>query len=142
MRITLVQAEIDLAIVNYINSQVNVKDGMTITVDLSATRGENGFTATIDIVHANSPRITRDMPKVTTATVAAAVVDLKAESADPAQPTPVTLVAEKQEPVAVVQETAPKVEATVAQVNPLVTPAAERPRSLFAGLQKPVNQPS
>ena len=53
MKIIIVQAEIEQAIRDYINSQLNVKDGHEIQIDLAATRGENGFTATIDIVAAS-----------------------------------------------------------------------------------------
>ena len=128
MQITLIQAEIEAAITNFVTSQVNIRAEMRIDVDLSATRGANGFTATIDIVHKNAPR------------------------KDGQKPIPVTLVPEeptKQEtvvteepadPSAVIAEpTAPKEETTAAvpTVNPLAVP--ERPRSLFAGLQKPTN---
>ena len=145
MRITLVQAEIDQAIVNYINSQVNVKDGMSITVDLSATRGENGFTATIDIVHANSPRITRDLP---TKVILATVAEPTKETVKPvelAAPTPLVAHPQTTTTPAMEEEKRTTQEQPVvatAQVNPLAAPVAERPRSLFAGLQKPTNQPS
>lgn len=146
MRITLVQAEIDQAIVNYINSQVNVKDGMSITVDLSATRGENGFTATIDIVHANSPRITRDVPAKT---IPVTVVEPTKETVKPvelATPTPLVAYPQTTTTTPTVEEekqtTQEQPVAAATQVNPLATPVAERPRSLFAGLQKPTNQPS
>jgi hypothetical protein len=50
MQITIVQAEIEQAIRNYIQDQINVKDGMRIDIALKATRGEEGTTAIIDIV--------------------------------------------------------------------------------------------
>jgi hypothetical protein len=50
MQITLVQTEIEDAIRNYVNSQLVVREGMRIDIDLSATRGPQGFTAMIDIV--------------------------------------------------------------------------------------------
>lgn len=50
MQITLVQSEIEQALKNYINEQVNVKEGMEITIAFKATRGEEGNTAVIDIV--------------------------------------------------------------------------------------------
>ncbi|AHC56579.1 hypothetical protein JJJA_0063 [Achromobacter phage JWDelta] len=49
MQITLVQSEIEQALKNYINEQVNVKEGMEIVIVLKATRGEEGTTAVIDI---------------------------------------------------------------------------------------------
>lgn len=49
MQITIVQAEIEQAIRDYVSSQLKVADGMEMTIDLSATRGAEGFKATIDI---------------------------------------------------------------------------------------------
>lgn len=50
MQITLNQAEIEQAIKNYVNDQVNIREGHDIAIDLKAGRGPEGFTATIDIV--------------------------------------------------------------------------------------------
>lgn len=49
MQITLVQSEIEQALKNFINEQVNVKEGMEINITLKATRGDEGTTAIIDI---------------------------------------------------------------------------------------------
>lgn len=49
MQITIIQAEIEQAIRNYVGSQLKVADGMEMTIELSATRGAEGFKATIDI---------------------------------------------------------------------------------------------
>lgn len=129
MQITLVQAEIEAAIINFVTSQVNVKPEMRIDVDLTATRGANGFTATIDIVNKSTPR--KDGQKATPVTVVAE------------EPTKEVAVVVKIEEVAeTVQEAAPTPPValeTPVQVNPLAPVAAERPRSLFAGLQKPTN---
>lgn len=54
MLITLNQAEIESAIHNLVNEQVNIKDGHEITIELRAGRGPEGFTATIDIVPVQS----------------------------------------------------------------------------------------
>ena len=54
MQITLNQAEIEKAIQNYVNEQVNIRDGQEVSIDLRAGRGPEGFTATIDIVPAGS----------------------------------------------------------------------------------------
>lgn len=53
MQITLNQAEIETALRRYVNDQVNVKDGNEIVIDLKAGRGDNGFSAIIDIVPAS-----------------------------------------------------------------------------------------
>jgi hypothetical protein len=54
LQIIIVQAEIEQAIRNHILSQINVKDNHDILIDLSATRGADGFKATIDIVPSNT----------------------------------------------------------------------------------------
>ena len=50
MQIILVQAEIEIAIRKYVNSKVKVNEGQDIRIDLSASRGPEGFRATIDII--------------------------------------------------------------------------------------------
>ena len=136
MQITLVQAEIEAAITNFVTSQVNIRAEMRIDVDLSATRGANGFTATIDIVHKNSPRKDGQKPIALSLVpdeptkqdhVLAVLAEKPAEQITAAPATPVAEApAAKAEPVV-----------ETPAVNPLAVP--ERPRSLFAGLQKPTN---
>ena len=128
MQITLIQSEIEAAITNFVTSQVNVRPEMRIDVDLTATRGANGFTATIDIVHKSTPR--KDGQKAIPVTV---VVE---------EPTKETVIVKVEEVAETVQEAAPTPPValeTPVQVNPLAPVATERPRSLFAGLQKPTN---
>lgn len=55
MQIIIVQSEIETAIRNHILAQINVREGMQINIDLSATRGADGFRATIDIVPNGTP---------------------------------------------------------------------------------------
>ena len=51
MQIILNQAEISLAIQEYIFQRVEVNNGISISVDLKSTRGENGgVVATVDLV--------------------------------------------------------------------------------------------
>ena len=57
MQITIVQAEIEQAITDFIHRQINVRDGMLIQIDLKATRGDHGFQAVIDIVDPNSTTV-------------------------------------------------------------------------------------
>lgn len=52
MQIILDQNEIETAIRALVNEQVSVKDGHEITIDLKAGRGENGFSALIEIAPA------------------------------------------------------------------------------------------
>lgn len=49
MQITLNQDEILTAIETYVRSQINIADNQEIAIDLKAGRGENGYTATLDI---------------------------------------------------------------------------------------------
>jgi len=49
MRITIVESEIHDAIKAHILSQISVKEGSQITIDLRATRGAEGFMADIEI---------------------------------------------------------------------------------------------
>lgn len=53
MQITLNQEEIELALDAFVRSRINVADSQTIVFDLKAGRGDNGMTATLDIVPAD-----------------------------------------------------------------------------------------
>lgn len=55
MRIVLNEKDISTAIEGYILENVTVPDDMRIDIDLKATRGEQGYTAEIDLVHMTSP---------------------------------------------------------------------------------------
>lgn len=50
MQITLNEAEILTALENYVRKQITISEGQTIAIDLKAGRGENGFSATLDII--------------------------------------------------------------------------------------------
>jgi hypothetical protein len=49
MKITINQVEIEAAITAYIMSQVSIRPGQRISIDLKATRGSEGYSAEIDI---------------------------------------------------------------------------------------------
>jgi hypothetical protein len=49
MQVILSQDEIISALEQYVRNQISIKDGQTILIDLKAGRGENGFTANLDI---------------------------------------------------------------------------------------------
>ena len=55
MQIIIVQSEIETAIRDYVMSVVDIKEGMRIDIDLTATRGADGFKASIDIVPEDHP---------------------------------------------------------------------------------------
>lgn len=52
MQITLNQDEILEAVKSYVRGQINIAANQDILIELRATRGETGFTATLDIVPA------------------------------------------------------------------------------------------
>ncbi|MFP3645218.1 hypothetical protein [Paraburkholderia sp. SIMBA_054] len=164
MQIIIVQAEIEAAIRNFINSQLNVKDGHRIDIQLSATRGEDGFKATIDIVAndavpaaptpAPSPAPIKESKSETAVTASHASV-----KAPPPPITNITPVTKKDlelqpEPDLTAGEagnasagSATDAGATDAAPSSSEPVVAEQPadgevkptRSLFAGLKKPVN---
>ena len=72
MQIVLIQAEIEKAIRNYVNSIVKVAEGVDIVIDLKSTRGDTGFTANIDLVETGVERAAAPAPTPTPAPKAAA----------------------------------------------------------------------
>lgn len=63
MQITLSQDEIEHAIIGYVRRQITIAEDQKIEVDLKAGRGENGFTATLDI---RPMDLVRQTPVITT----------------------------------------------------------------------------
>lgn len=49
MKLILSQAELELAVRNYVNGMIQLQDGTDIAIEFKAGRGENGITAEIDI---------------------------------------------------------------------------------------------
>lgn len=85
MQIILIQAEIEVAIRNYVNSKVKIAAGQDIRIDLSASRGPEGFRANIDIVDAEVP-VEAYSPRAAT-TAAPKIAAVEADEPTPA-PTP------------------------------------------------------
>ena len=75
MQITLNQDEIMEALKNYAFTIINVAPGNDINIDLKAGRGENGYTATLDIVPKRSTSISDLISKSTTAPVKEVAVE-------------------------------------------------------------------
>jgi hypothetical protein len=157
MQIIIVQSEIEQAIRNHINSLLNVKDGNRIEITLSATRGEDGFKATIDIVAADEPApagAKSDTKAETAVTASRTSVQVSPPSLTtitqvtkkdldlPSDPAPAVLA-----DVTDVEDTSkgaePPADAAPSSSEPVQAEAAGevKPagRSLFAGLKKPVN---
>ena len=84
MQIILIQAEIEVAIRNYVNSKVKIAADQDIRIDLSASRGPEGFRANIDIVDALVP-VEAYNPRATATAAPTAAVEV--DEAAPA-PTP------------------------------------------------------
>ena len=82
MQIVLIQAEIEKAIRNYVNSIVKVAEGVDIVIDLKSTRGDTGFTANIDLVESGVERTTAPAPTPTPALKAAAAKAITESSDD------------------------------------------------------------
>lgn len=122
MKIIIHQAEIEQAITDYINSQVNVRPGQKIAIDLAATRGSAGFTAEISISRPEEPiRITDNMQ--------AEAVELPVETIEATQETPVEVGTVEE---AVAELNTPEKEEVGAEEEVTETPR----KSLFAGLAR------
>lgn len=113
MQITLTQAEIEQAIRNFITEQVNIREGHTLSIDLRAGRGPEGYTATIDILgpapEGTAPRTKAPEPA----------------QAEPETPDTATAAVEEEQPGNQEEEAA--------------TESAEAPKSIFKNLNRPRN---
>ena len=156
MQITLNQEEIEIALKNYVNEQVNIREGHEINIDLKAGRGENGFSATIDIVPAGVTKPAQPVQKTlpplpgnpNSKPVATAEPKAPGDSFPGSQPAPQAAQEAVSEapvtpaPEPAVEETKPAETQPVSQETASTAEAAptEPKRSLFAGLRKPRNE--
>ena len=138
MQIILIQAEIEVAIRNYVNSKVKIAAGQDIRIDLSASRGPEGFRANIDIVDAEVPVEAYSPRAATTAAPKTAAVEVE----EPA--TPSTEKVAVDEPSAQEQEVAQEQGQEVSNVEEPAeastaepTPAVRKP--LFGKSLAPLN---
>ena len=156
MQITLNQTEIETALRRYVNDQVNIREGHEIVIDLKAGRGENGFSATIDIVPADAmPKAPEPTPAATstkplgiqekvrsklqpaTPTVSEeAAPETAEEAADEAATETATDASPEPETATTSQDSGDTNEPEGADEE---APPTEKPKSLFAKLQKPRN---
>lgn len=164
MQIILVQSEIEQAITQYIADKMTIAEGVDISIDLKATRGSEGFQATVDLTTA--PVAVPEPVMAAVPAPTAPMVRRPRVITRPAQPpaepeaqeTPVgqsqtAPVAEKQSaaPATIEPEDSPETgsdpvsapEPQSEETKPVETespPAAAAPRkSLFAGMNRPVN---
>lgn len=123
MQIILVQAEIETAIRKYVNSKVKVNEGQDIRIDLSASRGPEGFRATIDIIDddltpAAAPKAAAAKANTESSDELAAAAKAKAAEAeakkksDPAATAEQAALKKEQEPAQVHEATAATKQAT------------------------------
>lgn len=86
MQITLNEEEIKDAIVAYVRQQIAITDTQRIEVDLKAGRGDNGYSATLDIRPAQAPSTAGTKSTKVVTTTRNTSPDIAPE-AEPAQPT-------------------------------------------------------
>jgi hypothetical protein len=141
MRITINQDEIEEAIASHIMSQITINENMKIDIDLSATRGPQGFTATIDIVRRDEEDAgDASKPLDISGKISAAKAEPETKKA-PAKKAPAKAKAEAEPEVEAETETEePETDTPEEDIqSPEPQEAGEKPASIFAGLKKPTN---
>lgn len=144
MQITLVQTEVEQALRDYVANRLTLAEGTTFSIELAATRGEKGITATIELI---------EPPKAGQVAAVAVKTTVKA-------PAPAPSVTEKPAPVAeqpaqqatetaadsaqVTGEGQPQADSQEAASDPKESADAQQEaapvgKSLFGGLKRPVN---
>lgn len=140
MQIILVQSEVEQSIREYVAKRMTLADGTQIKIDLAATRGPEGFKATIDLVVGAEEAAPAPAPQKTLG-----VRQAVAKAKDPAQEPEGQKVADtpaveekpaQQASEASAAEPAPE---TAAQAEEKPAEEAPAARSLFKNLNKPVN---
>ena len=124
MQITLNQAEINEAISAYVVTRVNGIDDRSITIDLRATRGEDGYTASLDVQ--SSPAIRQETDRNRTSNAFTRPDTLAEQITEPTEATPAPVVEEVEEvepdPVCGLPEPEAVVEDVVEQPVAAATP--------------------
>lgn len=158
MQITLVETEIKQALIEYLGRQMKVADGMEMIIDLSATRGAEGFKANINIQpvaqitsiqpSAFTPPVFVPKATVVESTIKQAVVHSTARTPEPGvvedeAPFEAASVAEAPAEAGNLSDTSQSpdsenVQPAQDQAGNGEAPAAS-PRSLFGNLKKPKN---
>lgn len=154
MQIILVQTEVEQALRNYVASRLTLAVGTTFSIDLAATRGANGITATIDLVEpGQTPPVAAPAPvgklagvkpetapkaveAVQTTQVASAAVATQEQATAPAADvveTAVTAAAPAAEETETATAAAPAEAAQTGEAAPAGT------KSLFGNLGRPKN---
>ena len=143
MQLILPQSELETAITEYVHGIMNIKDGNTMTIDLKAGRGLDGFTATVDIVKSGTPVPAKTVVPAATPVTASIVTPMKVIPRPPAKEEPVAVVVVEEVIVVTPEDTsvANKSEQQEAAVETKEEAPAEAPstvrRPLFGSLKKP-----
>ena len=143
MQLILPQSELETAITEYVHGIMNIKDGNTMTIDLKAGRGLDGFTATVDIVKSGTPVPAKTVVPAATPVTASIVTPMKVIPRPPAKEEPVAVVVVEEVIVVTPEDTsvANKREQQEAAVETKEEAPAEAPstvrRPLFGSLKKP-----
>ena len=142
MRIIIVQSEIEIAIRNHVLTQIVVKEGQKISIEFKNTRGEDGFTAEVDIN--TSPNASSGMTQAYREASLEAYDKILTDVTQKSNTTVLAPAVEVGEPIKAqepVQESVKPVSTTTDQI--VETKVEEIPtathRSLFANLTPPVN---
>jgi hypothetical protein len=151
MQITLNQADIEQAISEFVTRKVKFENGIRPVIDLKATRGPEGVTATIDL-SGSAP--TEEVGKTTSSverTPRAARASLVPQKATPVLPVAAEAAQEANEEAAdestgnEAADTAPETAEAASDAEGDQaeaeddTPPTEKPKSIFANLSKPRN---
>ena len=143
MQLILPQSELETAITEYVHGIMNIKDGNTMTIDLKAGRGLDGFTATVDIVKSGTPVPAKTVVPAATPVTASIVTPMKVIPRPPAKEEPVAVVVVEEVIVGTPEDTsvANKSEQQEAASEAKEEAPAEAPttvrRPLFGSLKKP-----
>lgn len=151
MQIILVQTEVEQALRNYVASRLTLAVGTTFSIDLAATRGANGITATIDLVEpGQTPPVAAPAPVGKLAGVKPETAAKAVEAVQATQVAPAAVATQEQAtaPAADVAETAatPAAEETETATPAATAEAAQTgeaapagTKSLFGNLGRPKN---
>lgn len=80
MIITLNHEEILIALKNYANEIIQLSPNQEISIDLKAGRGENGYSATLDIIPKQAVKPVGAIPRATPTAYSPAVVEVDVEA--------------------------------------------------------------
>lgn len=154
MQITMNQADIELAISEFVGRKVRFENGVKPVIDLKATRGPEGFTATIDLTGQASasddtPTVSKTVSSVerTPRTPKATGLNLSKPAAPTLEtPAPETTqeaaqdaTDEPTEDEQAVRDAESQDAAEGQEEAEDAPPAGEKPKSIFANLNRPRN---